>query len=157
MITRSAVFALGLSASVVACAPSDGGGATAMTDAERTSIQEQLFQMEYDWVEAYETGELSALSRVFADDFIYTTNDGTLYEKAAFISLAEQNPIDYDSVRIEHMQMRWYGTTPVITGLAVSYWTENGAIQRGAGQFTNVFVERGGRWQVVVGHSSSVQ
>ena len=71
--------------------------------------------------------------------------------------MAEQDPIDYDSVRVEGKELRWYGTTAVVTGLAVSYWTEDGAAQSGARQITNVFVERAGRWQVVAGHSSPVR
>ena len=156
MRSRSAVFMLALAISVTGCAPTDGDGSAAMTDADRASIQQQLFQMGNDWSEAYETGDLSAFDRIFADDFIYTVTDGTLYEKAAFISFAEQDPIDYDSVRVGDKGLRWYGTTAVVTGLVVSYWTEDGAVQSGARQFTNVFVERAGRWQVVVGHSSPV-
>ncbi len=109
-----------------------------------------------EWGEAYESGDLRAFDRIFADDFIYTVNDGTLHDKTAFISLAEHDSIDYDSVRVEDRTLRWYGTTAVVTGLAVSYWTQDGAVHSAAGQFTNVFVERAGRWQVVVGHSSTL-
>lgn len=156
MRSSSAVFMLAFIISVTGCAPTDGDGSAAMTDADRTSIQQQLFQMEDEWGKAHESGDLGAFDLIFADDFIYTVNDGTLHEKAAFISLAEQDPIDYDSVRVEDKTLRWYGTTAVVTGRAVSYWTQDGAVHRAAGQFTNVFVERAGRWQVVVGHSSSL-
>jgi len=158
MHSRTAAFTLILCAmTLVACAPADDSAPSTTMDADRASIRGQLYQMEHDWVEAYESGDLSALDRIFADDFIYTVNDGTLYGKAEFIALGEQNPIGYDSVRVEGMETRWYGSTAVVTGSAVNYWTENGMVQRDAGQFTNVFVERNGRWQVVVGHSSAPQ
>ena len=158
MNSRTTAFALILSStSFLACAPTENGAPIPMTDADRASIRDQLYQMEYDWVGAYESGDPSALDRIFADDFIYTVNDGTLYEKSEFIALGEQNPIEYDSVRIESMETRWYGSTAVVTGIGVNYWTEDRVVQRDAGQFTNVFVERDGRWQVVVGHSSPAQ
>jgi ketosteroid isomerase-like protein len=145
-------------AGLMGCTPAPNGGDTAMTDADRAMIEEQLIQMEHDWTGAYESGDLSALHRIFAEDFIYTVNDGTLYDKAGFISLAEENPIDPDSVRVEDYEIRWYGSTPVVTGVGATYWTdEEGVVQRDAGQFTNVFVERDGQWQVVVGHSSPAQ
>ena len=130
-----------------------------MTDADRALIEGRLIQMGDDWGVAYKSGDLSALNRIFADDFIYTADDGTLYGKEAFIALAEQNPIEYDSVSfIEEREVRWYGSTAVVTGASGNYWTdENGVVQRVAGRFTNVFVERDGRWQVVVGHSSPTQ
>ena len=139
---------------VTACTTPDAGDATAMTEAERASIEERLYEMEHDWVNAYETGDLSALHRIFADDFIYTVNDGTLYDKAGFIALAEQDPIDYDSITIDSMATRWYANTAVVTGRGTDYWTEDGVTRTSAGVFTNVFVERDGLWQVVVGHSS---
>ena len=167
-MTRKIAFAiLLLTLTSTACQPTEdsaesssgvGTSGAAMTDADRAMIEERLIQMGDDWSGAYESGDLSALDRIFADDFIYTVNDGTLYEKEAFIALDEQDPIDYDSTRIEEREIRWYGSTAVVTGVGVSYWTdENGAVQRDAGRFTNVFVEREGRWQVVVGHSSATQ
>ena len=134
-----------------------GCGPGAMTDADRATIEDQLIQMGNDWSRAYESSDLSALDRIFADDFIYSVNDGTLYGKEAFISLAEEDPIVYDSVRIEDREIRWYGNTAVVTGVGANFWTDgDGAVQRDAGRFTNVFVERDGQWQVVVGHSSPV-
>ena len=67
---------LALAIGVTGCAPTDGDGSAAMTDADRASIQQQLFQMGDDWSEAYETGDLTAFDRIFADDFIYTVTDG---------------------------------------------------------------------------------
>jgi ketosteroid isomerase-like protein len=140
------------------CAPADNGGDAPMTDPDRAAMEGQLIQIEHDWTGAYESGDLSALHRIFAEDFIYTVNDGTLYDKAGFIALAEEYPIDADSVRVEDYEIRWYGSTPVVTGVGVTFWTdEDGVIQRDASRFTNVFVERDGQWQVVVGHSSPTQ
>ena len=128
-----------------------------MTAEERTAAEEVLYQMEYDWIGAFESGDMSALDDLFSADFIYTLSDGSVLDKASFIALNENDPIDYDSVRIENMETRWYGDTPVVIGLGVNYWTEDGAVVRDAGQFTNVFEHRDGRWWVIVGHSSTVQ
>ena len=151
------LLALGL-VGVTACAPSAEGGAAVMTDADRATIEEQLYEMEYEWVGANQSGDGSVLDRLFAEDFIYTIDDGTLYLKDAFIELAERDAGSVDSIRIQDMETRWYAGTAVVTGVGVDYWTdESGTDQRAAFQFTNVFVERDGNWQVVVGHSSSKQ
>ena len=93
------------------CTPAADGGDAPMTDADRTMIEDQLTQMGHDWSGAYDSGDFSALHRIFAEDFIYTVNDGTLYDKAGFIALAEEYEIDAGSVRIEDMEIRWYGST----------------------------------------------
>lgn len=160
MRTRNAVWPLLLGlAAVTACAPSGDGGAAVMTDADRAAVEEQLYQMENEWVAANEAGDGNVLDRLFADDFIYTIDDGTLYGKDAFVALAEADAGSVDSIRIHSMETRWYtDNTAVVTGIGVDYWTdEDGTDQRASFQFTNVFVERDGNWQVVVGHSSSKQ
>lgn len=151
---RPPVLLVLLTASLASCVAPAPGGPETVSEVDRSAVQEQLFQMERDWVAAYETGDLSALDRLFADDFIYTLDDGTIHGKASFIALAEMDPVRYDSVRIEDMEIRWYGETPVITGVGVNYVTEDGQVVRTAGRFTNVFVERDAGWQVVVGHST---
>ncbi len=64
---------------LAACAPAaDDAGAAVLTDAERNQVEQDLLQMENDWVAAYQTGDFTAFDRIFADDFIYTVNDGKL-------------------------------------------------------------------------------
>jgi ketosteroid isomerase-like protein len=139
-----------------ACAPTADNTAAPMTDAERAAIEADLVQMEYDWIAANESGDLTAFDRLFAEDFIYTTDDGVLHDRASFIALGEQDPVEYDSIRIEDMEVHWYGNTPVITGIGVNYSTQNGMTIRDAGRFTNLFDEQQGQWLVVVGHSAAV-
>jgi len=155
---RSAI-SLVATAILVACAPAgDDAGTSVLTDAERNQVEQDLLQMENDWVAAYQTGDLTALDRIFADDFIYTVNDGTLYEKGAFIRVAEQDRIAYDSITVEDVAVRWYGDVAVVTGLARNFWQDESATaQTSGGRWTNVFVERNGRWQCVVGHFTDVE
>lgn len=138
------------------CAPA-GEPPSEMNATERAAAEEVLYEMEYEWVAAFESGDLSALQNLFADDFIYTLPDGTVQDKPSFIALNEADPIDYDSVRIENMETRWYGNTPVVIGLGINFWTEDGAVAQDAAQFTNVFEHRDGRWWVIVGHASTIQ
>jgi ketosteroid isomerase-like protein len=129
-----------------------------LSEAERNQVEQDLHEMENDWVTAYETREFTALDRIFADDFIYTVDDGTLYGKEAFIRLAEQNRIAYDSVTLEDVAVRWYGDVAVVTGQVRNFWQdESGTAQTSGGRWTNVFVARNGRWQCVVGHSTDVE
>jgi ketosteroid isomerase-like protein len=141
----------------VACAPTADAGVDQLTAADRAALEEVLFQMESDWVAAYASRDFGVFDRMFADDFIYTTNDGVLYDKASFIALAQRETTVYDSTNLEDMEIRWYGNTPVITGVGADYLTQDGIVIRAAGRFTNVFAQRAGQWQVIVGHSAAVR
>ena len=141
---------------VVGCTPSADDTYTSMTDSDRNAIEEQLIQMEYDWIGAFTSRDPSALNRIFASDFVYTFSDGRLVDKNEFISL-QQGWAAPDSVFLENMETHWYGATALITGIGVEYSTgDDGDVVRYAGQFTNVFMERDGNWQAIIGHISDL-
>jgi len=147
-----------LSVVVAACAPAeDGAQARApLTADNKAEIEAMLLGWENDWVEAYRTGDLSVLERIFAPDFIYTIDSGELHDKASFIALGADDPNTYTTFETSDMTVRWYAdNVVVITGTATSAGTDaEGNEVSGAGSWTNVFVEREGQWQVVVGHAS---
>ena len=55
------------------------------------------------------------------------------------------------------MKVHVYGDTAVVTGLNTIKSTLNGKDTSGAYRFTDVFVKRDSRWQVVATQASSVQ
>ncbi len=59
---------------------------------------------------------------------------------------------------IEHKDVRLhvYGTTVVVTGLSTSTYLYNGKTFIGSRRFTNVWINQGGRWMLVVHHVSPI-
>ncbi len=134
-----------------------GCGPTAMTDADRSAFEAELIQMGYVWQEAYASFDFSSLDQILAEDLIYTGRDGSMYGKEDFLTFlqTEHKP---DSLRDEGGETRWYGSTAVVTGVVAAYVTyEGGVVQRYSSSFTHVLVERDGRWQIIVGHSSDAE
>jgi len=128
-----------------------------LSQADRDQVEQMLLGWEQEWVDAYLTGDLSALERILADDFIYTIDDGTVQDKASFIALGADDPISYTRYDLGEMSVRWYADVVVITGTASSVGTDaDGDTVSGAGVWTNVFVQRDGQWQCVVGHSTAI-
>jgi hypothetical protein len=139
---------------VVACSPAaDQVSPAPLTVEEKTEIEAMLLGLENEWGEAYRTGDLSVFERIFAPDFIYTIN-GELHDKASFIALGAN--VAYTTFETGDMAIRWYAdNVVVITGTDAWVGTDaEGNEVSGADYWTNVFVERDGEWQVVVGHAS---
>ena len=57
---------------------------------------------------------------------------------------------------LSDMKVHVYGDTAVVTGVNTTNWTADGKQVVGPIRFTDVFVKREGRWQVVASHGSKV-
>lgn len=161
---RSTLGRLAVSALVVllatACAPAadEAGLPEALSPAEREQIEQMILSLSNEWAAGMVTGDLSVLDRILAPDFIYTVDSGSVHTRASFIALLSDAPVTYTSFEVSDVSVRWYAdNVVVITGIDTSTWTDaDGNEGGGSGAFTNVYVQRDGEWQCVVGHSTDV-
>ncbi|UCG88412.1 MAG: nuclear transport factor 2 family protein [Gemmatimonadota bacterium] len=140
-----------------ACTPEVDQGATqaaALSQAERDSIGEMLMQWERDWQNGDLTGDPLVLERILAPDFIYTIHNGDVHDKASFIGLRATSPVTLTSFENQRMSVHWYAdNVAVVVGLTAGTGTDaDGADLSWSNAWTNVFVQRDGEWQCVVGH-----
>ncbi len=54
------------------------------------------------------------------------------------------------------MQARVYGDTVILIGRVVTEWQQNGQLMKEQARYTDTYVKRNGRWQVVASHLSNV-
>jgi len=100
------------------------------------------------------------MARIEADDFTITYPDGTVRTKAEEVEAQRQaadRPLDASRTSaVEDEHIRVYGNTAVLTGVFVS----NGPQQNPRGtlraRYTDVYVRRGGIWQVVASQLTSI-
>jgi hypothetical protein len=92
--------------------------------------------------------------RIVADDFTGTDETGNFRTKAEEKAIVQTPPASVKaSLTHEDVQVRVYDETAVVTGLIVS------KVQGGLNfqsRFTDTFVKRNGRWQVVARHYSRI-
>ena len=64
------------------------------------------------------------------------------------------DPITYQSIEVSDMSAHWYGDDVVLViGGATDTGTDaDGNTIQSTGRWTNVFMERDGGWQCVIGH-----
>jgi uncharacterized protein (TIGR02246 family) len=89
----------------------------------------------------------AALDRLRAADYVFTTADGRLLDKAQ----AAVAPGDYALTAYTHedVRVRVYGDAAVATGALTVAGTFRGRPRDGRSRWTRVFVKRDGRWQLV--------
>ncbi len=108
-----------------------------------------LLRLEDDWASALVKRDRVTFERLLADGFVYTENDQIMDRRAVLNSVVGGS----DTVAAAHndsMVVHRFGpVTAVVTGwLVVGGRGANGQFPRRY-RFTDTWVKRGGRWQIV--------
>lgn len=126
---------------------------TASADDEATDIRD----LENRLNEAIVKGDVATFERLFADDFTHTSQDGTFRTRAEWLKGRVQGKSNYISYDVDGRQVRIYGETAVVTGLAKPSWRESdGSLASGKFRVLRVWVKRAGRWQAAAFQSTRI-
>jgi hypothetical protein len=125
---------------------------------ERT--RNDLMQLERDIGKANIASDYAFFDRVEAEEFIFTDAGGGVTTKKQDLEGLKQPPnpdvklVAYD---VDEMNVRLYDQTAVVTGRVTIKRLVKGSEMVSKSRFTDVFVWRQGRWQLVAGHSSRIR
>lgn len=118
-------------------------------------VEQELVKLENEWARAWQLPDPAALESLLADDFTLTStrSKGELVNKRQYID-STLKLVRGESYSFEKLQVRIYGDTAVINAHFQQVATFAGSDWSGDFLLTDVWVKRGGRWQVVARHSS---
>jgi len=119
------------------------------------STDQSLKALEQEWAEAFKNRDQKTLNRVLANDFIFTDDEGHVYDKSQYIE-AVMKVIKVDSYKIDDLTTRVYGGTGVVAGRWTGKSSTAGKDSSGAFRFTDTFVKRQGRWQVIASQDTRI-
>lgn len=120
----------------------------------RNSVEQILIQMERDWSEADIHKDAEVLKRILADDWIGIDFEGTALNKDQALHGVVSDSGSLESTVLRNMKVRVYGKTAVVTGIDTETGDYHGKDSSGRYLWTDVFVQRGGRWQAVSSQST---
>jgi hypothetical protein len=108
-----------------------------------------LVRLEDSWASALVKRDSAVFNRLLAPGFVYTEND-QLMDRAAVIRSVVAGPDTVTAAHNDSMVVHRYGSvTAVVTGwLVVQGRNASGAFERRY-RFTDTWVKRAGRWQIV--------
>lgn len=119
------------------------------------SAEQALKAAEQEWAEAFKNRDKEALGRILDDQFIFTDDEGQVFNKTQYIDAATQ-AIKVESYSLDEMTARVFGDTGVVAGLWTGKMTIDGKDAGGAFRFTDTFVRRLGRWRVVASQDTKM-
>ena len=119
-----------------------------------TPAEVEVRKLERAWLDAYEKKDVTAMTAIVADDFTITFSDGSIQTKPQIIESLKRPGGTTSKFTTENVQSRVYGETVILIGLVVSEWKQNGQPMSDRSRYTDTYVKRNGKWQVVASHLS---
>lgn len=113
------------------------------------SSDQTFIQLEHDWAEARKHNDVAFLERFYAAELTIGTLDGKEVSRAADIAKFASGDLKPTVITDDELKSRVYGQTAIVTGtehLEGSYKGHTGQFDL---RFTNLFIYRDGRWQLV--------
>jgi ketosteroid isomerase-like protein len=117
------------------------------------SDEQLLMRLVQEYNDAQVKRDRSALERLWADDYLYTHSNGAVMTKAEDIADTMSGEMTWTAAKLDDLRVRLYGEVGIVTGRLTM---EGRAAQYASGprRFTDVFVRRSGRWQLVGGQTT---
>jgi len=114
----------------------------------------KVIAMENAWNQAELHNDASAVQLLLADDFIMTTGEGELYNKAEIVASIRAKSYQPDVLQSSDMVVHGHGNTAVVTGAYYEKGTDKGKPWERRGRFTDTWMFLDNRWQCVASHFS---
>jgi ketosteroid isomerase-like protein len=109
---------------------------------------ETLMALNRDYIGSVQQGDRRRFEEILADDFLCSNPDGSLVDKAQFLTQTGQ-PVTISDLVAEDVQIRLLGDIAIIHA-RTRYRTADGKQRQG--RYTDVWARRGTRWLTVSAH-----
>jgi ketosteroid isomerase-like protein len=110
--------------------------------------EQELRQLNDEWVKALVRRDAETLERIMADDFVFTYPlEGD--DKAQFINDVVLGDLFVEYLNREDVAVRIWGATAVLTGRDSAKWNYQGREFTGHYKIVHVYANRNNNWQLV--------
>jgi ketosteroid isomerase-like protein len=98
--------------------------------------------------------DFETLTTLLADDLVYVHSSANVDGKSAFIDSMRSGRTKYESIEPAEVKVRVYGNTAIVNGLAKLTVATNGQSNSFSLRYTDVWVMRDNKWQMVTWQST---
>ena len=138
-------------------------GQGAKPTSQPDKVVEAIKQMDRQWIiEAYSSKDLKDFDRIVAEDFLITGANGRILNKTqkranVAADYTEFAPDAIFKIDEESAKVRVFGTTAISTGFIIENYMYKDMKINSRVYFTNTYLKRNGRWQVVASHFTNIK
>jgi CubicO group peptidase (beta-lactamase class C family) len=125
------------------------------TQQRLSQAEQEVRKLEREWLDAYEQHDTVAMDRILADDFKLTQPGGVVQTKGDILAAlkATRDPARPEpKFSTEDVQSRVEDEAVILTGRFVQRIERDDQTRTMEARYTDTYVKRQGRWQVVASH-----
>lgn len=149
MRSFSIICALALAAAGLSVAAARTGPASP------SAAERYIRDSERQWAESVASGDSSVVARILADDFVGVDPKGRQYTKAQMVADTRTAPQYFASNHLNDVRVRFYGSMAVAQG-SESWVRRKGEPKHGRFVWTDTWLVRNGKWQIVAAEDLTV-
>jgi len=120
------------------------------------SVAAELGQIEQQLAKAVVEGDLATYGSILASDWTVIDPAGRLLDKSQIMQELASRGRQIEAAVIDDIRVRELGEVAVVTGRTTATGSYRGQRSAIVLRFTDVFVKRDGRWQVVASQGTAV-
>ena len=117
----------------------------------------ELLKANRAYDEALVRGDAAALDHLYSEEFIYTTFDGEVRDKAQQLAFTRSGDLKLESGQSDDVRIRIYGNTAVMTGRFTAKGKFKDRVIDIRERYTAVWLRKGGRWQLVAEQGNAIK
>lgn len=125
------------------------------TSSPISKAEKDVRKLERLWLDAYENRDVTAMTAIVADDFTITFPDGTVITKPNVLEGLKRPSTGTTKFLTEKVGSRVYGDTVILIGVVIAEYKQDGKTTVDKSRYTDTYVKRNGKWQVVASHLSN--
>jgi hypothetical protein len=122
----------------------------------KASASDVVKAAELQRFEAAQKVDLDLLGKLLGDDLTYTHSTGALQTKAQLLDDLKTGKLQFKKIEPGELQVRVFGAAALINGTAKFSVVSNGEAKDINLRFTDVWINRAGRWQMVAWQSTKL-
>ena len=120
------------------------------------NVEQQLKDLEQQWVKASLAGDGQALASMLSDDFVNVDSDGSVRDKAE--TMARTSKAKFETSQLAELHVNEHGDSAIVTGT----WTGKGMDADGKTvdtkeRFADTWVKKDGKWVCVASASATLK
>ena len=127
-----------------------------MEASKHIGVEQQIRQLNDEWVKALVRGDGETLNRIMADDFIFTYPlEGD--DKADFIGGVTSGDLKIEHLSREQVSVRVFGHTAILMARDAATWLYHGREISGHYKVIMIYTLRDGHWQLCAMQACPIQ
>lgn len=147
MRQRSLLLTLTLCAGLIASTATAAQKPASYADAAKAA--DAVKELDAKRFAAQVKNDVDTLATLLADDLVYTHSSSVVDGKTTYIDSLRTGKTKYESIEPSDVKVRVYGNTVIVNGMAKLAVTSGGATNRFSLRYTDVWVMRDNKWQMV--------